>query len=244
MNEEEAINTFLSTFKELEEELVKIAGLKENYTSFSRALNYIHNNNLDPFVSSDNVYEFLKTASDLRNILSHRNNVALPTEDFLNKFLKIADNIIHPTLCIDIATKGNDIIIGRESDKLLYLMYLMDRKYISHIPIYTDDYKFLGVFSRTTLYEYFLSKKSINFDENTRVSEAKEFIDISKHGNEKYLFVNRYAKIVDVYKQLLKKTKEDRKLSCIFITPNGKMNEKLLGIVTQVDILKLAAEIE
>ena len=123
-------------------------------------------------------------------------------------------------------------------------MYLMDRKYISHIPIYTDDYKFLGVFSRTTLYEYFLSKKSINFDENTRVSEAKEFIDISKHGNEKYLFVNRYAKIVDVYKQLLKKTKEDRKLSCIFITPNGKMNEKLLGIVTQVDILKLAAEIE
>lgn len=39
-----------------------------------------------------------------------------------------------------------------------------------------------------------------------------------------------------------KTKKEDRRLSAIFLTKNGKKSEPLLGIVTQTDILKMILE--
>lgn len=244
-SEEERIDLFLETFKSLESEMVMLANFDEGYTSFSRALNYVHKNELDPFVASSSVYEFLKSASDLRNILSHRNSVAAPTEEFLDRFIKIADNIIHPTLCIDIATKGENIVTASEEDKVLKLMSIMSQRFLSHIPIYrSDDNSFIGVFSRTTLFEYYLNEKNISLDEDLKIKDLEKYVDINSHKNEQYLFVDRHTKIVDVYNKLLKKSKSQKKLSCIFVTSHGKPNEVLLGIVTQIDILKLVSEIE
>lgn len=87
---------FLTIFRELEEEIVKISGLDEGYISFNRALNEIHSKRLDPIIASDDAYEFLKSALDLRNILSHRNDVAEPTDIFLERFKKLSKNIIYP----------------------------------------------------------------------------------------------------------------------------------------------------
>jgi len=244
MTEEELIEEFLTEFKQLEIELVKNCGLKDNYISFSRALNVIHSRGLDPVIASTDVYEFLKTASDLRNILSHRNNVAAPTEEFLNTFKRISSNIIHPTLCLDVATKGNNILIGHTSDCILTLMRLMSSRFLSHIPVYDENSNFVGVFSRTTLFEMFLKEKKINLDESTKVIDIIKFIDLAQHNNEQFMFVDKYTKIIDVYEKLLKHSKEERKLSCIFITAHGKANERLLGVVTQVDLLKIAAELD
>ena len=77
------------------------------------------------------MYEFLKTASDLRNILSHRNNVCVPSEEFLKKFKKITDEIIHPAKCEDIATKGNDLVLCHPGNKILDVIDAMSKKSFS-----------------------------------------------------------------------------------------------------------------
>ena len=82
MTEEERIDCFLTVFKDLEKELVRISRLKDDYISFSRALNHIYYNRMNPVVSQRDCYDFLKTASDLRNILSHENDVCAPSEKF------------------------------------------------------------------------------------------------------------------------------------------------------------------
>lgn len=62
MTEKERIDTFLSSFKELEKTLIILSGLQDDYVSFSRALNVIYKEKSNPLISKRENYEFLKTA--------------------------------------------------------------------------------------------------------------------------------------------------------------------------------------
>lgn len=233
---------FLTIFRELEEEIVKISGLDEGYVSFNRALNEIHSKRLDPIIASDDAYEFLKSALDLRNILSHRNNVAEPTDIFLERFKKLSKNIIYPKKLIDIATKGKNLVIAYPEDKVITIVKMMSSNMISHVPVYDEEGLFLGVFSRVSFFEFFSKNSKIQICENTTIADIIDSININNNTNELYLFASINNYVIDFYNHMNKTKKEDRRLSAIFLTKNGKKSEPLLGIVTQTDILKMILE--
>ena len=60
---------FLNTFKNLEVELISLARLNDDYVSFSRALNKVYTNRLNPIVSDADVYDFFDIASITSKIL-------------------------------------------------------------------------------------------------------------------------------------------------------------------------------
>lgn len=244
MNNEDRAEEFLTLFRELEQELCSISRLKDSYVSFSRALNEVHYNKLNPVVASSDVYDLLKTASDLRNLLSHRNDIAEPTEEFLNRFRVVVKNVVYPTSCLDAATKGDKIVKASPQDNLLELMKIMELRGLSHIPVYAKNKEFLGVFSRTSFFEQLSRFKNLSIDKMTKVGDLADVIDINKHKTERYLFVSKNAHIIDVYQYLVRKKNAERRVSCIFITKNGKPNEPLLGVVTEVDLLKVAIDLE
>lgn len=234
---------FLNTFKTLEVELISLARLNDDYVSFSRALNKVYTNRLNPIVSDADVYEFLKTASDLRNILSHRNNVCVPSEEFLKKIKKITDEIIHPAKCEDIATKENDLVLCHPGNKILDVIDAMSKKSLSNIPVIYDG-KIIGVFSRTTFFDYYVKNRKLCVDEEFTVRDFMDYVDIDSHTNERYLFVKPNTSLYDVYKELtLRKEPKKKRLSCIFVTSNGKNNGKLIGVITEADMIKIPYKI-
>lgn len=233
---------FLELFRDLEQELCTLAKFKDSYVSFSRALNQVHYERLNPVVASGEVYEFLKTASDLRNLLSHRNDVAEPTPEFLARFRRIVSSVLYPLTCFDIATKGDDIMICRPAEQVKDVVQQMNKRRLSHIPVYDSDRSFLGVFSRTTFFEAFAAGENLSLGGDTRIEDLLGYIDINRHGTERYLFVSKKTSTIDVYQYLVKKKSTERRLSCIFVTKNGNAKEALLGVVTESDLFKAVVE--
>ena len=239
MDEKERKDVFLERFKELEQKLLSLCkSTGDEHVSFSRALNRVYYEGKDPIVSVWDNYDFLRTASDLRNILSHENNVCAPTESFLSRFTSLAGSIIKPLKARDIRTR-NRIVCSRQ-EKVSSLLPVRNKERISHVPILGENGVVLGIFSRSTLFDYLSLKKDVDssFLEKKR-REREEIVSPYGHLNERFVFVSPYAR-ADERNSLIRKTKShDKPVGLILVTKNGNRKDKLLGLITLTDLAKI-----
>lgn len=240
MTDKERIEEFLSAFKDLEKELVSIAHLNDDFVSFSRALNYIYYNQLNPVVSNRDNYDFLKTASDLRNILSHENNVCSPSEEFLSKFLHVSQAIISPLNCYQLASK--DITSVHDCDEVMKVIRIMDEKKLTHIPIIDEKGLVKGIFSRSTFFDFAMIHESVSIDDSYQVSDFSSVTGLDSHSNESFFFVSRYTNVLKAFSMIRKNKAHDKGVGLLLVTEHGKANEKLLGIITATDLAKVSSE--
>lgn len=238
MTEEERIDCFLTVFKDLEKELVRISRLKDDYISFSRALNHIYYNRMNPVVSQRDCYDFLKTASDLRNILSHENDVCAPSEKFTERFQRISSAILSPYSCYDVCTKR--IESCGLSSHVLEAMRIMDSAGLSHLPVLDGKGRVVGVFSRSTLFDKILRKNDFVISSELTMNDLSDVIGLSSHTNEDFFFVARHTSVLSAFGMTLKRKAHDRQVGLLLVTEHGKPKEKLLGVITSTDLAKLS----
>jgi CBS domain-containing protein len=229
---------FLKDFKALEDKMVSLSNLSGGFVSFSRALDRVHEMHLNPIVSNDDNYYFLKTASDMRNILSHENDACIPTTDFTDRFEKMADEIINPLSAYDIATKSNQIIYATKSSNLKEIAALMVENHLSHVPV-MDKGVVIGVFSQTTFFQEFYQNGKIKADESFAVADFMDAINYESHLNESYVFVARRERANALLRFFIKTKPGAKRVSVIFVTETGNKNERLLGLISETDLLKL-----
>ncbi len=237
MTEEERIDAFLSAFKELEKELVFISRIKDDYVSFSRALNQIYYNRMNPVIAQRDNYDFLKTASDLRNILSHENGVCAPSAQFLERFLRISRSILSPYNCYDVCTKEVSSCVL--STPLLEAMDRMVKDGLTHLPVLDSKKRVIGVFSRSTLFDFVHGRTETHLDESYTIQDLRKAISIESHLNEDFFFVPRNMSVLSAFEKILKKKAHDKQVGLLLVTENGKKSERLLGVITTVDLAKL-----
>ncbi len=234
--DKELCSQFLTQFKKLEKELLGIAKLRDDYVSFSRALNHIYYNRLNPIISQRDNYDFLRTASDVRNILSHETDVCVPTNDFINRFFKISQSIISPYTCYQVATKNIDTC--HYSDYVFSICELMDEKDLSHIPVLNNEETVTGVFSRSSLFDYRQKFKHLNITDEFTIGDLREVLELNSHSNEVFIFVERNLNILSAFELIQKRKAHDKNVALLLVTEHGKKNEKLLGVITMVDLAK------
>ena len=237
-NSAELCNQFLAQFKKLEKELLGIAKLRDDYVSFSRALNHIYYNRLNPIISQRDNYDFLKTASDVRNILSHENNVCVPTEEFFSQFIRLSQSIISPFTCYEVSTKNVDTC--HFSDSVYRICELMDLKDLSHIPVLDDQEHVAGVFSRSSLFDYLREYNHLGISNEYTIGDLREIVDLNSHRNEMFLFVDRNKNIMSAFDLILKRKAHDKTVGLLLVTEHGKKSEKLLGVITMTDLAKFS----
>ncbi len=234
--DEEYCSTFLTQFKKLEKELLSIAELRDDYVSFSRALNHIYYNRLNPVISQRDNYDFLRTASDVRNILSHENNICVPTKEFVDRFFKISQSIISPFTCYQVATKNIDVC--HYSDHVFSVCDLMNNKSLSHIPVLNDESFVEGVFSRSSLFDYLQKYNHLEITDEFTIGDLREVVDLRSHTNETYIFVERNLNILSAFELIQKRKAHDKNVALLLVTEHGKQKEKLLGVITMIDLAK------
>lgn len=240
MTDEERINAFLASFKEVEKEIIALSKLEGDFVSFSRALNEVYYQRLNPTVADRDVYDFLKTASDLRNLLSHENDVCAPTEDFLVRFDQIKERILHPLTCYQAATKGINYL--RPGDSLKTAELLLVNNGLSHLPILDSDGIVTGVFSRSTLFDYVSLHGEVSLDASYSISDFREVTGLNDHQNEFFLFVSRTESVRDAFEALNRKEMHTKKAALLFVTEHGKPEERLLGVISAGDLIRSIAE--
>ncbi len=188
----------------------------------------------NPYLREESFIDFCKA---LRNINFHEknDNYYFITDDTINRLKRILDEVKHPFLVYDKATKN--IYSNTLNDNVLSAMKEMNKESYTHIPIYDNDNRTLvGVFSENSLFQYVMEDNIINVDETTTFNDIKKCIDLNL-SKEVVKFVSRRQIYDDVVNDFIEEFKNKNKLSCVMVTENGKSNEKVLGIITAWDII-------
>lgn len=240
-NEKKMIDEFLSLFKILENKVVTISNLDDEYISYSKAISYIHARNLDPIIFNDNNFQILKQAGDLRNLLSHNDDICLPTSSFFDTFKIIANKIIGPDNIYSIANKK--IVYVKKDYSLLMSFKLMIEKSLSHLPILDDEYRIKGILSRSSLFDYMIVNNLKNIDiSSLEVKDLYQVTEIHSHLNESFIIAKKSSNLADCYKLLVNKNEHDKNVAMILITEDGTIYDKLLGIITISDFNKVVSK--
>lgn len=241
MNDRERVDTFLSLFKKLEKELVLQSKIKDDdFISFSRALNKVHYARLNSVVAEEANYSFLKTCGEIRNLLSHEENIIVPTEEIIQKLKGILQSIQNPLTCYQVCSKN--VFTCSFGDRLNIVMTKMNRMGLSHVPVVDSSNRVIGVFSRETFFDSILQGKEFEVSEELLISDFRNSILLEEHFNESYLFVRRSLSTKEAYEMLLKRSEGGKRVSLLLVTENGKQSERLLGVITALDLAKISAD--
>lgn len=227
----EETKTFLRYFGEIEKELGKISGLENGrhlafYEKVEEASGKL------PVVRRFETE--LKTFGDLRNLLSHNNdvNIAVPSKQTIERIQYIWQNIAHPVTAMEIAHKH--VVTFQEQDGLLDVLKIIDEERYTYFPIF-DGQTFSGLLTDNGI-TYWVARHR---KRETISLEDVKIRDVLMEDEKKknYRFVSRKESIFEVDDYF-----SDPLMEALFVTENGKESESLLGIITGWDILSRQIE--
>lgn len=233
MSEEERTSLFLSQFKSFEAYLERFMN-KSKYTSYSQCLNVLYKNKSIKGLDGD-AYDFLRSVGELRNIISHHNDICSPSIDFLYRFVSLSDAFMHPLKSIDIATPFDRMLKAKVDDKVSEVIRKMKAKSFTHVPVIEDN-MLVGVFSISSFFEL-AAKGSFSYSLQTRISDL--VIELDSHSSEKFVFVSKETPGEYLKQMFVKTVEHEKRTAVIFVTKDGNKDSKLLGMITQTDLLKL-----
>ena len=226
-------DTFLEIFRELEDLLEqKYSGKKLHYSSV--VFEFLNSEDSAP------VREKLDLCREIRNVLTHNSkqggeSVVEPSEAVLNNLKECIEFIKKPPLAITYATMPENILKVNLSANVLSTMAKMNKQGFSNVPV-LDSNLFMGVFSTSTVFEYILKNPENPINFKTTIRDIYRNIDIKNHSGN-YVFVPINSSLLEVRKIFERVEGKNRRVSVIFITKNGKSDERILGLLTPWDVM-------
>lgn len=226
-------DTFLEIFRELEDLLEqKYSGKKLHYSSV--VFEFLNSEDSAP------VREKLDLCREIRNVLTHNSkqggeSVVEPSEAVLNNLKECIEFIKKPPLAITYATMPENILKVNLSANVLSTMAKMNKQGFSNVPV-LDSNLFMGVFSTSTVFEYILKNPENPINFKTTIRDIYRNIDIKNHSGN-YVFVPINSSLLEARKIFERVEGKNRRVSVIFITKNGKSDERILGLLTPWDLM-------
>lgn len=229
---------FIKLYNDIENQIIIKYKLPENYQG---ALSYY----TKKIEKNSEKRAKLDQIRRLRNFIVHEDTIKeyemfYVTDDlilFLKEFLY---QLVDPLNAYDICIKKEQLFVATYRQVAKEIMEKMAEKGFSHVPILNDDGMVVGVFSESTLFSYFLKKKSDDIlHSSSLIQEYEEYIKLENHSSERFEFVCKEEEVIQIIKKFKFYEKSPKKLKMIFVTKSGKETEKLLGVITPFDLLKI-----
>ncbi|MGD9761267.1 MAG: CBS domain-containing protein [Candidatus Izemoplasmatales bacterium] len=227
---------FLNLFNELEQYLrVTYSRGEYSYTGFVTKLYQIKKSKENMIINNNHNFELIKQAAQMRNIISHNNDVLIPSDKFLGEFSEIVKKITKPLTVRQIMTKYQDLKTVNLKATIGDVVDLLKNSGYSTIPVIEKD-NLLGIFTEKSLYDYLTLNTTKTINKAMLISEIMEAIDLNNHPRKYYDFISANTNIYDAYQMFNKDFKVRREMLLLLVTENGKEGEHLLGIVALRDL--------
>ena len=187
-----------------------------------------------------NVAGALKYCADVRNLLSHRENVngsyAVEPSDSMLKLLRdTLAAVENPPKAIEFAIAAGDVCSMGLDDLVRPTLGEMAERCYTHVPI-LEGGVVKGVFSENTLLSYLYHEEIVCIDDETTFRALESLLPESKHASESFRFVPRNITLSEVAEMFTDAMRKADRIGMVFITQNGRDTEKILGIITAWDI--------
>lgn len=228
---------FLAAFNRIEAYL-KEEGEASKYEGFSRALNKAVSRN--PMIKS--FKEDLEKFSELRNIIIHENIkpnyvIAEPHIEVVERIEKIADTFESPERVIP-KFKREVKKVGLY-DNIAVPLKLIRNGY-SQFPVYNNG-KFMGLLS-----DKCIAKWLAHFIEEDVLSiykvNVQEILMYDGSGGRNVKFIDKNTTVYNAMSIFSRFRNKNIKVEALLITPNGRVDENLLGIITPMDMVSYNEE--
>lgn len=177
----------------------------------------------------------------VRNFLTHNPKVngvypIVPSVEMINLLKHCVQVVVSPPKAIDFAIPFQKMYTATLDSKASEVIKTMNMYTYTHVPIIENNRVF-GIFSDNTVFTYMCSEMSLSIDENTTIRKFQKYLPFDEHLNEYFVFLPKSSYFYEI-QDLFKYTQTRKKLlSVIYITPNGRRDEPLLGMITPWDII-------
>lgn len=230
---------FLDIFKRIENHL------RKNLNAFSE--DSVHKL-IDEAAKTEPVImeykSYLHRCTDLRNSFSHNPPEELimeASEGAVQKLQRICDKLLNPPTAYQISSKP--VFKSQTDDFLFEIMKDMKKEIYTHVPIYEGD-EFIGVLSESSVFNWLEESDFPNRTlENIKIGDIKKYLDIENRSNEYFEFVSQDTSAYIIKEWFAKAIKGNKRLGAVFVTENGKENEKLLGVITAWDLPRMESQL-
>lgn len=231
---------FIKLFNQLEK-ILECETKKYDYDSFNSKLEEF----CRKYPKYNNFKSNLKQINKTRNALIHEyinTELAIPSNWSIQIIKTVLKNLKNPPTALIIATTQGIYICKPESLISNVIKKMAENTY-THVPV-IDKGQFMGVFSETSLVVW-LGKKAENNGfllEETKIKDILQYI--KEPINDFWEFIPRNMDVYQIKEKfyqatLEKKGRTFKRLGVLFVTENGKQNEKILGIITAWDLQKI-----
>lgn len=184
----------------------------------------------------------LHSFGELRNAIVHdfgRDNMEIIAEPHLRQvelFERILREVMDPPKALDtIAVRLKNLYTASVEAPVREVMKAMSHEEFSYVPV-MEEGKMIGVFSDETICQYALHTGSLNLHENFRLKDLLRYLTLDAHQKESFQFASRKETVADLEERLKSASRGNKRLEVVFLTENGRPEEKLLGMVTLWDL--------
>lgn len=118
-------------------------------------------------------------------------------------------------------------------------MAVMRERGFTHVPILDDNGAVIGVFDENSVFTYIADEKIVSIDDGLKFSDIQKHLSIEGREMEEFIFVKADSYVVELERLVENAFLKGRRIELALVTASGSPKEKLRGIITPFDIIKL-----
>jgi CBS domain-containing protein len=185
--------------------------------------------------------QLMRAVAQIRNSLVHNpipsvaQPLLQPHSGLIENYRKLRDALMNPLKALSIAIPSQQLYTTTLDANLGKVMKKMDENIFTHVPVIEND-RMIGVFSENTLLSYLAESGEAIITKDMKISDLKEFLPLKAHHGESFVFIARNKPLSEIYGTFNDAIQVRRRIGMMFVTQNGKPDEKLLGIITAWDL--------
>ncbi|WP_144789240.1 CBS domain-containing protein [Lysinibacillus fusiformis] len=232
--ETENSDRFLTAFNRIDHRLRDIVGIKD-FTPFYRLIDQAKKKEVLVKKYEDD----LRSYADLRNaIVHHRTSInyviAEPHTDVVERIEYIDATLAKPMLVGQMFRKR--VLVFQENDSLKHVLKVIHQRKYTQFPVYLNK-QFRGLITTVGITNWLASK--IGGDYLPKGIPTLHDILMHEKNRVNYKFVSRYITIYEAEEIFKLGVERGRRFEALLITEHGKPHQKLIGIITPLDIVKI-----
>lgn len=186
----------------------------------------------------------IRYCQKVRNFLVHEkkvnDNFAVEVSESMLGFINsLIDSIVNQPRCSDVQIKFRDIYWRSINDTVNETMAVMRDKLFTHVPILDDTGKVIGVFDENAMFTYIAEEGIVSIDDELCFSDIQEHLSIANREMETFVFVSPNTYVEELESIIEDSFKKGQRVGVAFVTASGKSSDRLQGIITPWDIIKV-----
>jgi predicted transcriptional regulator len=226
---------YLDIYNKIDTHLKKLDN-HGSYVSFSQKVKNTKNKVAQRF--KDELLSF----GELRNAIVHNPKIgnkaiAEPHENTVLRITELYEKISNPKKVIP--EFQFPVLGAKKQDFINDILVKMKKKSFSQFPVFDENENVCELINNNTISRWLSTQLEENgtiMIDNVKVVDL--IPEIEFHLN--YKFISRHTSIYEAYDLFINQIdQKQRNLDVLFITHSGKLNEKLLGLITIEDIATL-----